>query len=197
MFSLVQTMLANQFPEIQKFRNVHQLDYATSGIYVLALNKKAAGAASKLFRERNVHKTYLAIVQGHFAQDSCTVDQPIGDDPNHDFRMSILPDGKPAKTHVRVLERGYYRYKEEKTGEDKCLKVSKVELSPITGRRHQLRVHLQSLGHPIIGDYNYETQYTDTFRMMLHAYKIILPLKQGELAVDTNDPFINLVEISK
>lgn len=66
---LVQSILKDQFPEIPKFRNVHQLDYATSGIYVLALNKKAAAAASKLFRERTVKKTYLALVNGHLKDD--------------------------------------------------------------------------------------------------------------------------------
>ncbi|KAI9023699.1 pseudouridine synthase [Phycomyces nitens] len=194
MWWLVHTIIANQFPEIPKLRNVHQLDYATSGIYVLALNKKAAGEASKLFRERTVKKTYLAIVQGHLALDSYTVDQPIGDDPSHDFRMKIVSDGKPAQTHVKVLERSYYRYREEETGEERCIKATKVQLSPITGRRHQLRVHLKSLGYPIVGDYNYEAQYTDTFRMMLHAHKIILPLKKQEIAVDANDPFIDLLK---
>lgn len=62
-------MLKEQFPEIPKFRNVHQLDFATSGLFVLALNKKAAAAASKLFRDRTVKKTYLALVNGHLAQD--------------------------------------------------------------------------------------------------------------------------------
>lgn len=66
---LVQSILRDQFPEIPKFRNVHQLDYATSGLFVLALNKKAAAAASKLFRERTVKKTYLALVNGHLKND--------------------------------------------------------------------------------------------------------------------------------
>lgn len=66
---VVETILKEQFPEIPKFRNVHQLDYATSGCFVLALNKKAAAAASKLFSERSVKKTYLALVNGHVLND--------------------------------------------------------------------------------------------------------------------------------
>lgn len=61
------------------------------------------------------------------------------------------------------------------------------------GRRHQLRVHLQSIGHPIIGDFNYEVPYTDTFRMMLHAYKIHFPLSSGAISISTLDPFVNLI----
>lgn len=68
-FRLVDTILKEQFPEISKFRNVHQLDYATSGCFVLALNKKAAAAASKMFSERSVKKTYLALVNGHVLND--------------------------------------------------------------------------------------------------------------------------------
>ncbi|KAI7871423.1 pseudouridine synthase [Spinellus fusiger] len=192
--TLVQAILERQFPSIPKFRNVHQLDYATSGIYVLALTKKAAAAASKLFQERAVKKTYLALVQGHLPLDKYHVDKPIGEDPGHDFRMAIVPGGQSAQTEIKVLQRGDYCYKEEATGEEKKIKVSKVELFPVTGRRHQLRVHLQDLGYPIVGDYNYEAKYTDTFRMMLHAYKIVLPLKEP-VCVQTIDPFHSLITI--
>ncbi|CEP09287.1 hypothetical protein [Parasitella parasitica] len=190
----VESLLKEQFPEIEKFRNVHQLDYATSGVFVLALNKKAAAAASKLFRERAVKKTYLALVNGHAKEDAYFVDQPIGDDPNHDFKMAIVASGKTAQTKIQVLERGYYTFHEEKTGVEKTIPVSKVSLSPISGRRHQLRLHLKHLGYPIVGDFNYEDTYTDTFRMMLHAHQIILPLsKEQELKAVADDPFTNLV----
>lgn len=124
------------------------------------------------------------------------VDKPIGDDMNHTFRMCIDPtNGKAAQTHIEVLQRGYYTYKEEKTGAEKTIPVSKVTLSPVSGRRHQLRVHLRSVGHPIIGDFNYEDVYTDTFRMMLHAQQIMIPLPgKDELKVNSKDPFIALIE---
>lgn len=122
------------------------------------------------------------------------VDQPIDDDPDHEFRMTIKSSGKPAKTKITVVQRGYYSYKEEKTGLEKTIAVSKVSLSPISGRRHQLRVHLRYIGHPIIGDFNYETEYTDTFRMMLHAHKIEFPFtKREELKATAADPFLDLI----
>ncbi|KAL7309701.1 hypothetical protein PS15m_010550 [Mucor circinelloides] len=190
----VESLLKEQFPDISKFRNVHQLDYATSGVFVLALNKKAAAAASKLFRDRTVKKTYLALVNGHVKEDEYFVDQPIDDDPHHDFRMAVLPTGKPAQTKIRVLQRGHYTYREEKTGAEKTIPVTKVSLSPISGRRHQLRLHLKYIGYPIVGDFNYEDEYTDTFRMMLHAHQIILPLPgREELKVVADDPFTELV----
>ncbi|KAI8642974.1 pseudouridine synthase [Parasitella parasitica] len=193
-WNTVESLLKEQFPEIDKFRNVHQLDYATSGVFVLALNKKAAAAASKLFRERAVKKTYLALVNGHVKKDVYFVDQPIGNDPNHSFRMAVIASGKTAQTKIRVLQRGYYTFRQEKTGLEKTIPVSKVSLSPISGRRHQLRLHLKHLGHPIVGDFNYEDTYTDTFRMMLHAHQIILPFsEEKELNVVADDPFADLV----
>jgi tRNA pseudouridine32 synthase/23S rRNA pseudouridine746 synthase len=108
--------------------------------------------------------------------------------------MAILNTGKPAQTHIRVVQRGYYRYKEEKSGLEQVIPVTKVSLSPISGRRHQLRLHLKYIGHPIVGDFNYEQQYTDTFRMMLHAHKIVLPLPgRDPLEVSALDPFEDLV----
>lgn len=109
--------------------------------------------------------------------------------------MMITSAGKPAQTEVEVVERGYYKYKEEETGEEKVIPVTKVSLTPISGRRHQLRLHLKYIGHPIVGDFNYEETYTDTFRMMLHAHKIVLPLPNNQLECIAKDPFINLVTI--
>lgn len=109
--------------------------------------------------------------------------------------MVIISSGKPAQTTVKVVQRGYYHYKEEKTGIEKTIPVTQVELLPISGRRHQLRLHLKYLGHPIVGDFNYEEVYTDTYRMMLHAYQIVLPLPaRDELKVIAEDPFIDLVK---
>lgn len=108
--------------------------------------------------------------------------------------MTIVATGKPAQTKIQVLQRGHYKFKEEKTGLEKTIPVTKVALSPISGRRHQLRLHLKYIGHPIVGDFNYEVEYTDTFRMMLHAHQIILPLPgKHELKVVANDPFTELI----
>lgn len=108
--------------------------------------------------------------------------------------MAIIATGKPAQTKIQVLERGHYTYRQEKTGLERTIPVTKVRLSPISGRRHQLRLHLKHIGHPIVGDFNYEDEYTDTFRMMLHAYQIILSLPgKDELNIMADDPFTELL----
>ncbi|CAO3610348.1 unnamed protein product [Cunninghamella blakesleeana] len=199
----VTTLIQQQYPDLPPLKNVHQLNYATSGIYVQAFTRKAAGAASQLFAKRLVTKTYLAIVRGHIEQHNeqgeydITIDKPIGNDPSHHFRMCILPvslGGKASFTGIKILQKGYYYLKSNHTeNNDEYIPVTKVLLFPKSGRRHQLRVHLQSIGHSIIGDFNYETPYTDTYRMMLHAYKIHLPLPFGDITLETPDPFNNLL----
>ncbi|CAI2177816.1 694_t:CDS:2 [Funneliformis geosporum] len=190
----VLSLLYNQIPNLPKpLRNVHQLDHATSGCYCLALTKKSAGIASVAFAKRKVDKYYLAIVRGWLKNDSYVVEQPIAEVPNNRYRMSIGTDGNPgksAKTEIKVLRRGYFHDKQN------------CSLHPITGRRHQLRLHCQFLNHPIVGDWHYERQimnYTDTWRMMLHAQKLVIPLYKNDeekgriLDVDAGDPFSELV----
>ncbi|RUS14880.1 pseudouridine synthase [Endogone sp. FLAS-F59071] len=182
----VHAHLYSQFPQYSKLRNVHQLDYATSGVYCLALTKKAAAAASLLFRARSVRKTYVALLRGHMDGHSYNVSAGISKDPTHPFRMRIDNlSGRPAQTNITVLRRAYF---------SPSLPVTMVQLEPISGRRHQLRLHTQSLDHPIVGDYNYEQpDYTDTFRMMLHAWKIVLPFSDGLLSIETENPFESLL----
>ncbi|CAO3625510.1 unnamed protein product [Cunninghamella echinulata] len=124
--------------------------------------------------------------------------------------MCILPvseGGKPSFTSVKILQKGYYHFnpnnniknddeaENANAGTTERIPVTKVLLYPKTGRRHQLRVHLQHIGHSILGDYNYESPHTDTFRMMLHAYKIQLPLPSpfSHINLETPDPFDNLI----
>ncbi|ORZ07815.1 pseudouridine synthase [Absidia repens] len=217
----VEQLVQQQYPDLPPLKNVHQIDYATSGIYVQALTRKAAGKVCKLFEQRSVEKTYLAIVHGHIipgleqeetsaleettttttaaaaAKHLISVDKPIGNDPSHPFRMAILPTGKPSFTTIQVIQQGYYHLPVHQSHDVASkIPVTKVLLFPKTGRRHQLRVHLQSIGHPIIGDFNYETPYTDTFRMMLHAYKIHFPLSSGAITIETKDPFVDIIENS-
>ncbi|KAI8065233.1 pseudouridine synthase [Gongronella butleri] len=227
----VDSMIKSQFPDLPPMKNLHQLDYATSGIYMLAANRRAAGAVQRLFEQRLIEKTYLAIVQGHVARDASTanteedehdgsedgatncnannqkcaqnqncqrftriIDQPIAEDPAHRFRMLIDPAGRPAFTTVQVMQHGFY-YDPDQNGAK--MPVSKVLLFPKSGRRHQLRVHLKSIGHPIIGDYNYEEPFTkSSTRMMLHAYKIDVPLRSGLWHMETRDPFRDLEHFS-
>ncbi|CAG8787032.1 15040_t:CDS:2, partial [Dentiscutata erythropus] len=221
----VSSLLYAQDPTLPTpLRNVHQLDHATSGCYCLALSKKAAGIASIAFSNRKVEKTYSAIVRGWMDQNNYIIEQPIAQVPNNRYRMCIgTPEnpGKSGKTKLEVIRRGYfYPTSSSSLSSESPIKVTLINLYPITGRRHQLRLHCQYLGHPIVGDWHYESQimeYTDTFRMMLHACKLRIPLniikgvKMGnvknsnrnvknddledlhELDVASEDPFSELV----
>ncbi|GLR72397.1 pseudouridine synthase [Agaribacter marinus] len=118
---------------------VHRLDMATSGIMIVALNKPAHRHISKQFELRQVNKTYYALIKDAPTQISGTIELPlICDWPNRPKQMVDLERGKPAKTHYDLIE-SYDGY-------------SLVRLKPVTGRSHQLRVHMLSLGHAILGD---------------------------------------------
>lgn len=151
----------------KQLKFVHQLDYATSGVLCLAFSRDMASRLSHCFQMRYTKKWYLALVHGHldpglfihppFAPElssrkaAMKIDAPIGDDKSDQeaFRMCVdKANGKGATTMVQVLEEGTLIGHPE-------LKVTKVLLQPETGRRHQLRVHLLSVGHPILGDATY------------------------------------------
>eukprot|EP01112_Ceratiomyxa_fruticulosa_P002658 TRINITY_DN1280_c0_g1_i1.p1 TRINITY_DN1280_c0_g1~~TRINITY_DN1280_c0_g1_i1.p1 ORF type:complete len:299 (+),score=56.12 TRINITY_DN1280_c0_g1_i1:102-998(+) len=182
----IEKMLRKEFPENEKFWWVHQLDYATSGVLCVGLTKKATAKASALFRERQTEKTYLALLHGVVPQGVHTVDHPIADDPQSDFKMMPGTDevpGRSAVTKIEVLSYGKYNSKD----------VTKVALHPVTGRRHQLRIHTLLFGHPIVGDATY-TDDLETPRMMLHAWRLLLPFKTGEIEIQTEDPFENIMD---
>ncbi|MCV2370915.1 pseudouridine synthase [Roseateles oligotrophus] len=139
----------------------HRLDMATSGLLLLARGAAAQRALSMAFEARRVHKRYIAILEGELAgPDEGLVDLPlITDWPNRPRQKVDHHIGKASLTRYRVLSRG-----EGKT---------RVELEPVTGRTHQLRVHMLALGHPIIGDALYGAQPVE--RMYLHACSLKLP----------------------
>lgn len=151
--------------------SVHRLDMATSGIMVAALSKLADREIKKQFRERTPKKEYIARVWGHVEQDSGKVDLPlICDWPNRPRQMVDLDIGKSALTEYQVLSRD-----EDNT--------SRVRLLPFTGRSHQLRVHMQAIGHPILGDKFYANPeaFAMSKRLLLHARMLsILHPKTGE-----------------
>lgn len=172
----VEDWLEARYPDWDTIRFCHQLDNATSGVLVAASNKRAAGAAAKLFRERKAQKTYLAIVFGHPEEDEWTVDAAMGRDPEDPkgFKERIdEDDGKACETRFRVLKRGVLTLK----GKFEGVPVSKVEVTPVTGRRHQIRVHLMWSGHLIVGDNAY-SEDTDSFRTFLHAHKLTMPFDE-------------------
>jgi 23S rRNA pseudouridine1911/1915/1917 synthase len=125
-------------------RLVNRLDRETSGLVVIAKSADAAGALGRLFAAGVVHKTYWALVDGHVATGTLVMDGPIGDavDSPVAIKACVRPDGAPAETHARVLRRGVRA----------AAPYSLLEVTPRTGRKHQIRVHLAAAGHPIVGD---------------------------------------------
>jgi hypothetical protein len=133
----------------------------------MALNKKAAASASKLFKNRTAKKVYLAIVKGHVIEETQVITAAIGDHETNPTRREINgPNSKNAETFCEVLERGYFE----------GIPCTLVKLYPKTGRTHQLRLHMKFIGHPIIGDVTYfdGDNPVPSFRMMLHAYELTL-----------------------
>ncbi|WP_336211380.1 RluA family pseudouridine synthase [Enterobacter sp. P82] len=144
---------------------VHRLDFGTSGLMVVARNKAINAALCEQFSQRSVEKVYSALLCGHVENDEGVIDAPIAKDPALFPLMSICAkNGKPARSHYRVVERFY-----QETG----LPLTRVKLTPETGRTHQLRIHCQQLGHPILGCDLYgglEAPGAErTSRLMLHA----------------------------
>ena len=152
---------------------VHRLDQDTSGLLVMARGIEAQRRMSRLFETRQVHKRYVAVVAGQMAlaqkavstDDTGwrTIDGPILLDWERRPLHIVHPDGKPSRSRWRVLQ----------SGTDATL----VELEPVTGRTHQLRVHLQSVGHPILGDALYAPASVRALcpRLMLHAQSLEFP----------------------
>lgn len=153
---------------------VHRLDQATSGLLVLARGEAMQRALSEAFAQRQVHKRYVAEVWGLVEADTFEIDLPlIADWPNRPRQMVDHQRGKPSLTRVRVLSRDAARH------------TTRVDLEPVTGRSHQLRVHLLAVGHPILGDALYAPpealQRAD--RLRLHACELSLPPLLGEAAL--------------
>ncbi|ODN41760.1 RluA family pseudouridine synthase [Piscirickettsia litoralis] len=142
-------------------RVVHRLDCATSGVMVMALTAQSHREMNRQFREREVGKCYLALAYGQIKQDTGTVNLPlIKDWPNRPKQKVCFEQGKEAITHWQVLARQQdYTY---------------VELTPITGRSHQLRMHMKEIGHPLLGDdfYAPEPALTMAKRLQLHAHRL-------------------------
>jgi len=162
---------------------VHRLDMGTSGILVFGRGAAAQRALSIAFAERRVSKRYVAVVAGAPEADQGSIELPlICDWPNRPRQMVSLEHGKPSLTRWRVLAR--------LPGEP-C--TTRLELEPLTGRSHQLRVHLQAIGHPILGDELYAPPGVQAMatRLMLHAERLTLPhpvQPAGSPLVDLHSP---------
>lgn len=157
---------------------VHRLDMATSGVMVFGRGPEAQRALSIAFAERRVAKTYVAVVAGQLADAAGEVDLPlICDWPNRPLQKVDHDIGKSALTRYRVLQREP--------------EVTRIELEPVTGRSHQLRVHMAELGHPILGDPFYAPAAVRAMspRLMLHARTLTIPHPvSGEMMSFTVEP---------
>lgn len=152
------TRLRAQDPNI---RVVHRLDQATSGLIVFARSLAAQRALSGAFEARTVHKQYVAVVEGLVAEDTGEISLPLRADwPNRPRQVVDAESGKPALTRWRVLHR------------DALHGRTRLLLMPVTGRSHQLRVHLMALGHAILGDTLYAADSTLAPRLLLHASRL-------------------------
>lgn len=150
--------LQAQFPKVHV---VHRLDMSTSGLMIFAKNKRAESALKKQFQYRLTHKIYYAQIWGCPTQTQGCIALPLRCDwENRPMQMVCHEHGKPAKTYYQVVEQ------KEKT--------AIVRLIPVTGRSHQLRVHMQALGHPIVGDEFYSSDEAFHFskRLDLHASEL-------------------------
>lgn len=133
---------------------VHRLDRGTSGVVILAKNQATQTILRKQFQDRKTHKTYYAITSGHPKLPAAFIDLPIARNIKHPTTFIVDPAGKPSQTNYRTL-----------ASSDK---YSLLELKPISGRTHQLRVHLKYLGTPILGDTVYNPKPAHS-RLFLHA----------------------------
>lgn len=163
---------------------VHRLDMATSGLLLFARGPEMLRRMSLAFEERVVGKRYLALVHGHIGNDTGEIDLPLAADPLNRPRQAVDRErGRRALTRYRVLSRSGQ-------GDDA---VSRVELRPVTGRSHQLRVHLMSIGHAILGDPLYAPPESATrhARMHLHAAGIafIHPHTRVPVGFESAAPF--------
>lgn len=157
---------------------VHRLDMATSGIIIMALNKPAHVNISRQFEQRKTKKSYIARVFGHVKEQEGSVDLPlICDWPNRPKQKVDHENGKQSLTHYQVLS--YNEISSEiipSKSKHSKIESTLVELTPVTGRSHQLRVHMLALGHPILGDrlYAHEQALTVSPRLQLHARNLSL-----------------------
>jgi 23S rRNA pseudouridine1911/1915/1917 synthase len=171
--TLVNALLA-RYPAMQVAGDlrpgiVHRLDAGTSGLLVVARHDSALRDLAEQQRQRQMRKIYLAVAEGRFKEPEGVIDAPIGRHPSDRLRMAVVPDGRPARTHYRLLEElGAY---------------SLLELRLETGRTHQIRVHLLQRQRPVLGDPLYgERRGRPRFgleRQFLHAQQLGFRLPSG------------------
>ncbi len=153
----------------------HRLDRDTSGCLVLGRHRKALQKLGTLFKGGRISKTYWAVAEGVPAEDTGLIDLPLATlEPGRGWWMKVDPAGMPSQTEWRVL------------GQHEGL--SWLELRPLTGRTHQLRVHCAAMGWPLVGDYVYGRGHRDSAPMQLHARHVSVPLYPSKAAIEVEAP---------
>jgi len=163
---------------------VHRLDKETSGLIIVCKNDKSHTEIAKQIQERKLKRHYLAIAYGKVQHDRGIINKPIGRDKIHRHKMAVVSGGRHAITHWKVLKR--------------FEKLTFLECTLETGRTHQIRVHMKSIGYPIVGDKKYGKKNDPVNEMMLHAYKLIFthPRTKKEIRLESEIPerFTNFLQ---
>jgi 23S rRNA pseudouridine1911/1915/1917 synthase len=160
---------------------VHRLDRGTSGIIIAAKNAEAKRHLQKQFQDRKAKKEYLAVVIGHPKHEAARIELPIERNPKAPSSFRVGASGKTAITEYQVIASDAKR--------------SVVSLRPTTGRTHQLRVHMQSLGSPILGDSLYGGGNSPIDRLCLHAHSLEITIPGGERRTFTAEPPADLAAL--
>jgi len=191
--TLVNALLA-LCPELAEIKGtlrpgiVHRLDKDTSGVLVAAKNEAAQASLARQLKDRQVHKAYLALVQGRLQRPEGVIDAPIGRHPRWRQRMAVVEGGRQALTRYRVRE--YLR------AETRREAYSLLEVEPLTGRTHQIRVHFASIGHPVVGDKLYGKASELVGRQFLHAWRLGFRLPKGGRYREFESPLAADLEVA-
>ena len=168
--TLVNALLA-RFPQLPSSGDrmrpgiVHRLDKDTSGLILIAKNRKALGRLADQFKARTVDKTYMVLVKGHLSPERGFIDAPVGRHPGNRKKMAVVARGREARTEYRVI-----RY---------IGNCTLLEAKPETGRTHQIRVHLAAIGYPVVGDATYGVKTEFLWRQFIHAHRLGFKLPSG------------------
>jgi len=153
---------------------VHRLDKDTSGLIVIAKNDPARDYLVAQFKSRTVNKRYLVLVKGRLSPEQGIIEAPIGRDPHRRRRMAVMESGKQATTQYQARE-----YLDNYT---------LLEVSPVTGRTHQIRIHLSAIGYPVVGDPTYGIRSAHLDRQFVHAYRLGLRLPSSKQYQEFTSP---------